>query len=186
MQRFPTRLFTRSACLLALLVLAACASTQQRYIPELTTGHRLLVRQTFDDIANGTHLQFQHGQVIMPGNLDRWTTYCRLYVYNPDGGSGYRSAIVPGSVAIRDVKAAWHSSDHPGWGPFHAHLSWGVRDIPAYYLYQVGMRLSAPDQPDLHSLVCSKKWAVPRAAQYPTLAEIRQALGDRITIEAPG
>lgn len=179
------RFRTRSLCLLAILLLAGCAATSYQYVPRLSTEYRLQIRQSFEDLPNGTYLDFQQGQLIIPGNLDRWTTYCRLYVYNPAQGPDYRSTVLPGSVAITEVKAAYYSSDYPS-RPFFGDLSWGVRDMPAYYLYQVGMRLSAPDQPDLRSLVCYKKWAVPRADQYPTLAEIRRALGDLISIESPG
>jgi hypothetical protein len=45
------------------------------------------------------------------------------------------------------------------------------------------MQLTSPDQPDVRSLNCFKKWAVPRAKQYPTLAEIRQALGNLIELK---
>ena len=172
-------------CLWVALTLAGCASSRYQYVPELTPDYRLQVRQNFADLPNGTYLDFQQGQLIQPGNLDRWSTYCRLYVYNPEQGADYRTTVVTGTIAISEVKAAYYSSDYPVH-PFFGHLSWGVRDIPDYYLYQLGMRLSAPDQPELRSLVCYKKWAVPRADQYPTLAEIREALGDRISIESPG
>jgi hypothetical protein len=45
------------------------------------------------------------------------------------------------------------------------------------------MQLTSPDQPDVRSLNCFKKWATPRANQYPTLAEIRQALGNLIELK---
>jgi hypothetical protein len=57
-----------------------------------------------------------------------------------------------------------------------------VRDQPAYYLYQVSMPLTSPEQPELRSLDCYRKWATPRANQYPTLAEIRAALGEYLEL----
>jgi hypothetical protein len=172
-------------CLLAMLAVASCSTTGPRYTHDLSTDYRLLVRQPMVDIANGTHIEFQQGQLIRPGNLDRWTTYCRLYVYDPELSADDRVTVLPGSVAINEVRAAYHSSEYP-LRPFFGYRSWGVRDIPSYYLYQVGMRLSAPDQPGVRSLVCSRKWASPNAHQYPSLEEIRAALGDYLALEAPG
>jgi hypothetical protein len=45
------------------------------------------------------------------------------------------------------------------------------------------MQITSPDQPDVRSLNCFKKWAIPRANQYPTLVEIRQALGNLIKLK---
>ena len=163
-------------------LLTACSTTGKPEYTSIDTAYRLQIEQPFNALPNGTYLDFQQGQLITPGNLDRWTTYCRLYVYNPDHGADYRSSVHPGSVPISKVKVAYHSSDYPVHGP--ARLSWGVRDLPAYYVYQVGMQLDAPDQPDLRSLVCYRKWAVPRVNQYPTLSEIRDALGKQIRIES--
>jgi len=92
--------------------------------------------------------------------------------------------VVPGTFAISEVKIGYQSSAYPGKPRFHW-LSWGVRDAPAFYVYEVGMRLHSPDQPEVRSLICYKKWNVPRADQYPTLAQIRTALGSQIRIIQP-
>lgn len=175
---------SRYLFLFGLVLLAGCAATQAPIYTTINTDYRLQVQQAFVNLPNGTYLDFQQGQRIQPGNLDRWSTYCRLYVYHPDHGADYRTAVAPGTVRINSVKAAYHSSDYPGQ-PRFGQFSWGVRDIPAYYLYHVGMQLTSADQPELRSLVCYKKWATPRAMQYPTLAEIRVALGEQIKLESP-
>ena len=110
-------------------------------------------------------------------NLDKWTTYCRLFVYNRDKKADYITAVLPGNFEVTRVIVKYVSSNYPV-----ASRYWRVRDIPAYYLYQVRMQLTSPDQPDIRSLNCFKKWATPRAKQYPTLAEIRQALGNLIEL----
>ncbi len=46
------------------------------------------------------------------------------------------------------------------------------------------MRLASPDQPDVRSLSCMRKWAV-RGNFFPTLADMRAALGDAITVARP-
>ena len=181
----PLKSLNRRYLILSVLVLlSSCAAKRVPNYTTINTDYRLQVLQTFEELPNGTYLDFQQGQRIQPGNLDRWSTYCRLYVYNPDHGADYRTVVVPGTIRISAVRTAYHSSDYSTL-PGYNRLSWGVRDIPAYYLYQVSMRLFSPDQPELRSLVCYKKWATPRAQQYPTLAEIRAALGEQIKLEQP-
>jgi len=174
-------LFT--TCLL--LLLAGCASPTPIVAP-VNPGFSIQVNTRFDALPNGTRIDFQGGQRIQQGNLDKWTTYCRLYVYNRNQEADYVTALLPGSFEVTRVEVKYNSSDSPP-GFYYSGLSRVVREIPAYYLYQVHMRLTSPDQPDIKSLNCYKKWATPRANQYPTLVEIRQALGNLIEIKAsPG
>ena len=89
---------------------------------------------------------------------------------------------------ISRVQMSYHSSEYPyrpGRSGYSSLDIWGVRDLPAYYTYRVGMRLTSPDQPEVQSLDCFRKWAVRDLSQYPTLAEIRSALGDQATLALP-
>jgi hypothetical protein len=166
--------------LILCIFLSACASGRAPTSAPLDTSYTLRINQAFEALENGTHVDFQHGVRVPQGNLDRWTTYCRLYVYNRIQGADYLTDVNAGQVEISAVTMNHRSSDDVGH-PFH-HLSWGLRDYPAYYLYRVGMRLTSPDQPDLRTLNCYRKWATANARQYPTLPEIRQALGNLITV----
>ena len=171
-------------CLLLCALLSACASGRAPPGAPLDTGFTLRINQSFEALPNGTHIDFQHGVRVPQGNLDRWTTYCRLYVYNRLHGADYRSAVSVGEIEISAVRMAFESSDSLGYpGNAHQPLFWDIRDPPAYYLYQVGMRLTSPDQPDIRSLICYKKWSTAYAEQYPTLPEIREALGKLVELE---
>ena len=164
-----------------LLLLIAGCSSRTPIEPPVNIGFRLQVNAQFDALPNGTRIDFQGGQRIQQGNLDKWTTYCRLYVYNRNHKADYVTAVSPGSFEVTRVEVKYNSSDSPP-GFYYTGLNWGIRDVPAYYVYQVLMQLTSPDQPDIKSLNCYKKWATPRANQYPTLTEIRQALGNLIEI----
>lgn len=161
-----------------LLLVTGCASTRTPIVPPVNTGFRVQVNAQFDALPNATRLQFQGGKLIPQGNLDRWTTYCRLFVYNRDKKADYITAVLPGNFEVTRVVVKYVSSNDT-----YASRFWRVRDVPAYWVYQVRMQLTSPDQPDVRSLNCFKKWAVPRANQYPTLAEIRQALGNLIELK---
>jgi hypothetical protein len=171
-------------CLACALLLSGCASSSKRIHAPVDTGYTLEIRQSFESLPNGTHLQFQQGKRVLYSELDRWQTYCRLYVYNPEHKADYTTSIHPGVLRIRAVKIDYRSSDYPMRRQF-GHLFRGFRDIPDYYLYRVGMLLDSAVQPDLRSLECFRKWATPRANKYPTLAEIRAALGDLIRLQDP-
>ena len=161
-----------------LLLVAGCASTRTPIVPPVNPGFRVQVNAQFDALPNATRLQFQGGELIPQGNLDKWTTYCRLFVYNRNRKADYVTAVLPGNFEVTRVEVKYVSSNYT-----FASRSWRVRDVPAYWVYQVLMQLTSPDQPDVRSLNCFKKWAVPRANQYPTLAEIRQALGNLIELK---
>ena len=163
---------------LFLLLLVAGCSARTPIVPPVNTGFKVQVNAQFDALPNATRLQFQGGELIPQGNLDKWTTYCRLFVYNRNRKADYVTAVLPGNFEVTRVEVKYVSSNYT-----FASRSWRVRDVPAYWVYQVLMQLTSPDQPDVRSLNCFKKWAVPRAKQYPTLAEIRQALGNLIELK---
>jgi len=174
----------RALFLSLVALLAACSTTGTPIVEPIGKGSVLRLQQPFADLPNGSHVDFQGGRRIAPGNLDRWSTYCRLYVYDPTREAEHRISLTPDEFRVISVEMSYSSSDFPGMvGPGFGHMSWGVRTAPAYYLYRVGMRISSPDQPEARSLDCYKKWGTPRANQYPTLTEIRAALGELIKVE---
>ncbi|MDH3389747.1 MAG: hypothetical protein OEN02_17815, partial [Gammaproteobacteria bacterium] len=59
---------------------------------------------------------------------------------------------------------------------------WEYDGPPDYYLYQVEMKLTSADQPDVQFLTCSRKWSA-RGNYFPTLAAMRRALGKLILLE---
>lgn len=170
------------------MTLAGCAAAP--YPLPLDTAYRLQLHRSFGPQPNYTRIYFQHGARIAAGDLDKWVTWCELYVFDSMQGAGYRTAIEAGDFSLSRVRIRYHSSEGPLYFPTIG-FSFGLgrdRDDagpPDYYLYSVIMRLASPDQPDVKSLTCRRKWAV-RGNHFPTLADMRRALGDAITLAAPG
>ena len=156
-------------------LLAGCASSGPPYEPPVKNRDIVILKTPFDSISNGTSIRLQNGERIPEGGLDRWTTWCRIYVYNRHQDSDYITSLQPGEFEIVSVRVRYESSDLP-----YRPREWGrlsqFHSLPAYYLYEIGMRLASTDQPDVQSLDCYKKWAT-RGRHYPTRAEIEQALG---------
>ena len=167
---------------LSLLLLMSACATRPPVKPPVNPGSTVQINQQFDALANATRIDFQGGQRVQQGNLDKWTTYCRLYVYNHNQSADYVTAVSRGSFDVNRVEVMYRSSDYPQDRIHGDFFRRSIRERPAFYVYQVRMRLTSPEQPDVQSLNCFKKWALPRANQYPTLVEIRLALGSMIEI----
>ena len=173
--------------LLIALALAACAATP--YPLPLDTDHRLEILRALGAVSNNTRIHFQNGARVDADDIDKWTTSCALQVLDPTRGAEYRPAIEVGEFSISSVQIRYHASEGPLYFPTRG-FSFGLgRDPddagpPDYYVYTVILRLASPDQPAVRSLTCRRKWAV-RGNHFPTLADMRRALGDAITLARP-
>lgn len=173
-------------CLILAFSLPACSGHKAAFSRPLEQGANVRLTQEFTHIVNGGHIDFQMGQPVASGDLDRWTTWCRLYVYDQTRDADYRITLEPGNFRVGAVTMGYRSSEFPNW-PVHGigFFPRGVREVPSYYLYRVGMPLTSPEQPELRSLDCYKKWATPDTSQFPTLAEIREAVGNHLEMIQP-
>lgn len=178
--------------------LSACVSTRTPIIPPVDTSFRVQINKQFDSLPNYTRIYFQDGMRVTYQALDRGFTYCRLHVYNPHKKADYLASVTPDSFGIAKVgmyyESSWYSLTGSGiyasvgTGLSSFNSSFGFyrqpHDPPSYYLYRVEMKLTSPDQPDVQTLICYRKWAT-RGNFYPRLDGIRRALGDIIEIIPP-
>jgi hypothetical protein len=181
-----------------LLLMAGCASTNPPIVPPVSQSATVQINQGYDSIPNYGRVYFQGGQQVAKASIDRWTTYCRLHVYNPDMKADYITAVAPGRFEVTRVRNRlevtqnpfsdpdFHASPRPGFSAIKARWGsiWPRESLASYYLYRVNMKLLSADQPDVQSLVCTKKWSA-YGNHFPTLDEIRLALGDLIEITPP-
>jgi hypothetical protein len=174
-----------------LLLLMAGCSGRTPTVPPVSHSATVQINQGYDSLPNYSRIYFQGGKQIAKTELDRWTTYCRLHVYNPDMKADYVTSVTAGKFEVVNVRNqlevvgnSYSDPDFyatPGSGFSVSKASWGgdwfMDRMPGYYLYRVNMKLVSPDQPDVQSLICSGKWGT-YGDYYPTLGEIRQALGN--------
>ena len=180
---------------ISLLLLMAGCSGRTPTVPPVSHSATVQINQSYDSLPNYSRIYFQAGQRIAKTELDRWTTYCRLHVYNPDMKADYVTSVAAGKfevVSVRNqlevVRNSYSDPDFratPESGFSVSKVSgrgdWFMDRLPSYYLYRVNMKLVSPDQPDVQSLICSRKSGT-YGNYYPTLGEIRQALGNVIEI----
>jgi hypothetical protein len=175
----------------AVVFIAGCSSKKLAVVPPVNTAYNLQVNQPFEQLPNYTRIYFQDGNRVKQGNLDRWSTYCRLHVFNKEQQADYLTAVEKGIFGISKVKSYRQSSNYAnGWNKYASNtIGFGTIsrqfDPPSYYLYRVELKLNSTDQPDVQTLICSKKWAT-RGNYYPGLAEIRGALGNIVELKMPG
>ena len=191
--RFTTGRRSIGIALFCTFFMLGCANSGSRVLPPVSSKFQLDINQSFSDLPNYSRLYFQNGQRVVQGNLDRWTTYCRLHVFNRGEEANYLTSVSTGTIPISGVKNIRQSSNHVESGGFRLAFNNkyggfgsfasgdGEFNIPSYYLYRVRMQLESPEQPDLQTLICSKKWAT-RGDYYPSLEEIKGALGSAITL----
>jgi len=179
----------------AVIFIAGCANKKYSVVPPVNTAYKVQINQSFQQLPNYTRIYFQNGHRVIQGNLDRWSTYCRLHVYNRDQQADYLTSVNKGLLRVSDVRNYRQSSNYvSGWDLIAANstgfnafkTAFGSNgqhfDPPSYYLYRVQLKLESADQPDVKTLICSKKWAT-RGDYYPTLAEIRTALGTIVELK---
>ncbi|MEM7564280.1 MAG: hypothetical protein AAF353_14690, partial [Pseudomonadota bacterium] len=74
----------------------SCATTRIPVEPPVDNDFELQINQAFSDLPNYTRLYFQNGERVIQGNLDRWSTYCRLHVYNRAHKAEYLTSVSAG------------------------------------------------------------------------------------------
>ena len=188
------RLFT----IVLVAFLTSCVSTRTPIVPPVHTRFAVQINKQFDSLPNYTRIYFQDGMRVTFQALDQWLTYCRLHVYNQQKKADYLASVTPGRFGIAKVsmyyESSWYSfagsgtyaSVGTGLSGFNSSFDYDreLHDPPSYYLYRVEMKLTSPDQPDVQTLICYRKWAT-RGNYYPRLDGIRRALGDIIEIKPP-
>ncbi|MCH8177187.1 MAG: hypothetical protein IIC09_03125, partial [Proteobacteria bacterium] len=89
--------------------------------------------------------------------------------------------VSPGQFEIIKVREYDEHQYFPG--NFVASLlEW--HNIPPIVIFTVEMRLKSPEQPGVRALICAKQ-VESYGRHYPTLAEIKTALGNAIEIKTP-
>ena len=178
-----------------LLLLTIACSGRTPTVPPVSHSATVQINESYDSLPNYSRIYFQGGERVVKTELDRWTIYCRLHIYNPDMEADYVTSVAAGKFEVVSVRNQLDVTDNsysrpdfyatPTTGFSFTRVSrdrdWIMDRIPSYYLYRVNMKLTSPDQPDVQSLICSRK-AGTYGNYYPILGDIRQALGNVIEI----
>lgn len=175
----------RSILLMALILASGCAYTFKMSAPAVAVGSNLRINQSFKDLSNGSQIYFQNGTNRPSEQLDKWSTYCVLYVYSDQHEAEYITSVEPGDFLVSSASNRREVVDNQ-YGPnspeiLLAAVEWDRYDRPSFILYRTELRLYSAEQPDVKSLSCYQK-ASTYGNYHPKLEQIKLALGDVIQI----
>jgi hypothetical protein len=181
--------FNSSLALIFLgLFLTGCASgtyskTSKR--PAVKPGSYVQLNHEYQIPNEFARVYFRNGKQTLKGDIDRFTPYCYILMHDIRQAGQPQQTIFPGRFYVTKVI---ESNDYQGGRrTYVASLgSWGFDDGPSNVNYQLEMRLSSGEQPGVRALTCVKNADDYMDRRHPNLSEIKIALGDLVTIEAPG
>lgn len=173
---------------LVLTAISGCAGVSSSYPPRPAVDPASLVQVNRQlQIPSGRARVYIHGGEPFggdaPSTLD---TYCSVLMQIVHEEGDPPLTVEPDRFEISEVR---EYNDLRHWPRIYVASSGVFEDWPANVVYSVELRLHSPRQPDVRALICARHsgaeihWNA--RAYYPTLAQIRRALGDVIEIRAP-
>ena len=173
--------------LLMALGLAACQTTGSGkagyFSNPVGVGTELEVAEPLQVPAGLARVYLQGGEVVRYADIDQYQPFCYFLMRqtSPVARDIRPAVFYVSSVELReqDVRLAT---------PLRiVHLgALGGTDGPGVIAFETHMVLDIGDQADPERLVCSGAFAPPAEATPIRLAEMRLALGKKVTVRAPG
>lgn len=171
--------------LISAIVMGGCGYTSKSNPPAVNPGSSLQINNHFSALRNGSYIYFQNGTNLPEKKLDKWSTYCALYVYNSEFGADYMTSVEPGNFQVSRSSNSREVVDIRDQNLSGTKLAglvrWSAYDHPSYILYNTRLYLWSAEQPDVKSLTCSRK-AGNYGDYYPRFEQMKVALGDLIQI----
>ncbi len=182
-----TRFSPGLALVCLVIFLTGCASgtyskTSKR--PAVKPGSYVQLHHEYQVPNEFARVYFRNGKQTLIGNIDRFTPYCYISMKDTGQAGQPQQVIFPDRFYVTKVI---ESNDLQGGRRTYV-ASLGILhfdDGPSNVNYQLEMRLSSSEQPGVRALTCIKNADDYFDHRYPNLSEIKTALGDLVTIEAP-
>ena len=164
-------------------IIAGCASTSYR-TPSVAPGSVLEIRETLEVPYGNARVFIQGGRAIARRNIDHWAVYCSVQTRPIREVGETQMKVEPGRFEVYEVRQFNDINRTPR--VYTAALSGGFEEWPAHIVFQVEMRVRSAEQPAVRALFCAKNsdlsYGFNAAGYYPTLPEIRNAVGDLMEI----
>jgi hypothetical protein len=196
----------------AALLLAACVTPDatdptSRYY-EFPTTTSVVVEQEIAIPPGTAHAKLQGGATVPHAQLRRYEPHCELEVNDVLDTA---QSVHPGHFAVTRIQrqqqwgaletaillaaaapdGEWVTAGSRIGGSVGVGIGFGTRvgrrddGGGSFALYSIHLRLQSAEQPNVRELRCNAGWDIMPHVQYPTLAEMRAALGPLIRIAIP-
>ena len=146
----------------------------------ITTGSIVKLNQQLEIPVGSVRVFLQHGRAIRKSQLNHYYPNCNFEVRQLDSAPQY---IDSGEFLITDVR--WSKEQVVKWhgAQIASRFSGGFLSDDSASIYRYyHFRLESVDQPNLMRLTCRGGLEDRYQADLPSLDEIREALGDIVTI----
>jgi hypothetical protein len=163
-------------------LIAACAGTSSYSGRVAVLPLSIVQVNTQLEIPAGeARVYIQNGVAIAKrGGLDRFSTYCSVLMQDLHVPGEPLLTVSPGRFEVREVRQS--NDRYNDSRILIASTMWVGGSQPSNTFFTLEMRLKSAEQPAVRSLFCVKESSL-RGSHYPTIEEIRIALGDAVTIE---
>ena len=137
-------------------------------------GTKLILHQSLNIPPDQAGIYLQYGKITEFNQIQRYSAHCRFEVYKL---SNDPQLIQPDSFTIQKISRQESSVESK---PLRnvARYDGGV----AYLYYTTVFYLHSPIQPNVYRLTCGH-WLLANEGRYLSLTEIRNSLGDIITLQ---
>jgi len=162
-------------------LISACSTSSSRYAaqPSVTPAAVVIVNQLLEIPNKKARVYIQDGAQTAKRDLDPWRVYCSVLMQKLHSAGEPRLSVSPGQFGITKVRDYYEQQYFPGNFVASAR-EWHY--VPPIVIFRIEMRLNSVQQPDVRSLICAKQ-VESYARHYPTMAEMRAALGNTIEIK---
>lgn len=164
-------------------LISACSISSSGYATgsSVTPASIVIVNQHLEIPDRKARVYVQNGAITAKRDLDPWSIYCSVLMQKLHSAGDPKLSVSPGQFEIFKVRENYEHQDFAG--NFVASAGeWNF--VPPIVIFRIEMRLNSVLQPDVRSLICAKQ-VESYARHYPTIAEMRAALGDTIEIKTP-
>ncbi len=170
---------------LLISIIGACAQTPVRdassVFYSIPAGSQLRLNQPLQIAPESVSVFMQHGRLIAEPLIDRYQPYCKFELYSM---SETARRVAPDSFVVEKVvdetELTTQSPPDPAAGLLAGLML--VSDTPSIYTYATHLYLHSEIQPDVYRLSCMH-WEDVQDDNYLTVAQMREAMGDILTLE---
>jgi len=172
-----------------LAAVSGCASVSNGYSrgPVVDPASVVQINRELQIPSGRARVYLLGGQAVGGELPNTWDTYCSLLMQTVHQPGEPLLSVEPDTFEISEVREYNDLRHAPRI--YVASSNSSYMDWPANVIYSVEMRLHSPRQPGVRALICEKSSGAemhwnPRK-YYPTLVQIREALGELIEIVEP-
>ena len=168
-----TNFILRTSLITGLVLSSGCVSLSS---PSPIDQISVVQINTQLEIPSGkARVYIQNGVQPNKKDIDKWSTFCSVLMQKLHSKGDPPVTVLPGRFDIIKLRKT---------SEFYADSYLNQTQKFDENIYKVDMRLKSDAQPDVRSLICAKHFAG-IGSEYPTLEEIRTALGNSIKVETP-